>query len=44
MNEALAHLNQLIKQGCEYPQAQYDTTVAFKVNADDLQVAYDEQF
>lgn len=32
MAEALAHLKQLIEQGCEFPQAVYDTSVAFDMD------------
>lgn len=43
MNEELAHLNQLIALGAEYPDAVYSTTVAFGCSADELQEAYDQQ-
>jgi hypothetical protein len=32
MSEALAHLKQLIEQGCEFPDAVYDTSVAFEMD------------
>lgn len=42
MKEALAFLIELLEMGVEYPDAQYQTTVSFEVDADDLQKAYDE--
>lgn len=44
MNEAIAHLNQLIALGCDYAQALAETSVAFDISADDIQAAYDVQF
>lgn len=43
MTEELAHLNQLIALGAEYPDAVYATTVAYGCSADLLQEAYDQQ-
>lgn len=46
INEALAHLNQLIYLGAEFPDAVYDTTVAFELNDQDrelLEMLYDEE-
>ena len=42
LKEALAFLIELLEMGVEYPDAQYQTTVSFEVNADILQTAYDE--
>lgn len=47
LHEALAHLNQLIGLGCEFPQAVYDTSVAFELNAkavSKLEEMYDNLF
>jgi hypothetical protein len=41
MNEALGFLIELLEMGVEYPDAQYQTTVSFEVDADELQLAYD---
>jgi hypothetical protein len=32
MSEALAHLKQLIELGCEFPDAVYQTSVAFEMD------------
>lgn len=42
MKEALAFLIELLEMGVEYPDAQYQTTVSFEVDADALSAAYDE--
>ena len=42
IKEALAFLIELLEMGVEYPDAQYQTTVSFEVDADELQNAYDE--
>jgi hypothetical protein len=42
MKEALAFLIELLEMGVEYPDAQYQTTVSFEVDADKLQAEYDE--
>ena len=42
LKEALAFLIELLEMGVEYPDAQYQTTVSFEVDADKLQAAYDE--
>ena len=45
LKEALAHLNQLIGLGCEFPQAVYDTSVAFSLSTKavaKLEQMYDE--
>ena len=42
MKEALAFLIELLEMGVEYPDAQYQTTVSFEVDADQLQAEYDE--
>ncbi len=42
LKEALAFLIELLEMGVEYPDAQYQTTVSFEVNADQLQAAYDD--
>lgn len=42
MKEALAFLIELLEMGVEYPDAQYQTTVSFEVDADQLQAQYDE--
>ena len=44
LSDALEHLNTLILNGGEYPDAIYKTTTAFNVNAQDLQDEYDRQF
>jgi len=47
MSEALAHLNQLIDLGAEYPDAVYDTSVAFELDLQGVEILgmlYDEQF
>ena len=47
MSEALAHLNQLIELGAEYPDAVYDTSVAFDLDLQGVEILgmlYDEQF
>lgn len=31
LTEALAHLKQLVSLGCEFPDAVYDTSVAFEL-------------
>lgn len=41
MKEALAFMIELMEMGVEYPDAQYQTTVSFEVDADKLQAAYD---
>lgn len=46
LQEALAHLNQLIEQGCEYPQAVYDTSVAYELDREAVEMlenCYDYQ-
>jgi hypothetical protein len=42
MKEALAFLIELLELGVEYPDAQYQTTLSFEVDADELQKEYDE--
>jgi len=45
MTEALAHMTQLIDQGCYYEQALHDTKVAFELDeesADLLESMYDD--
>jgi hypothetical protein len=42
MKEALAFLIELLEMGVEYPDAQYQTTVSFEVDADKLSAAYDD--
>lgn len=42
MREALAFLLELLELGVEYPDAQYQTTISFDVDADALQKEYDE--
>lgn len=44
MNEELAHLNQLIALGAEFPDAVYSTTVAFGCSAEELTAVYDQQY
>lgn len=47
ISEALAHLNQLIDLGAEFPDAVYSTSVAFDLNLQDvelLEMLYDEQY
>ena len=42
--EALAHLKGLVAAGCEFPDAVYDTSVAFELNTfevDILEANYD---
>lgn len=41
---ALEYLNALIEQGIEYPDAIYQASEQYKVNHDDLQAEYDNQF
>lgn len=41
---ALEYLNALIEQGIEYPDALYQASQQYKVNHDDLQTEYDNQF
>ena len=46
-SEALAHLNQLIAQGCEFPDAVWETTRAFELNQLDVEILelnYDNQY
>jgi hypothetical protein len=40
--EALAFLVELMEMGVEYPDAQYQTSISYDVDADELQVEYDE--
>lgn len=42
MQEALSFLIELLEMGVEYPDAQFQTTISFEVDADALQAAYDE--
>lgn len=44
LDAALAHLNDLIAKGKEYPEAQYAASVAFCVDYQALGEAYDAQF
>ena len=44
MNEALAHLNQLIDLGAEFPDAVYSTMTAFDVTLQQLEAEYDAQY
>ena len=47
MSEALAHLNQLIDLGAEFPDAVYDTSRSFDLELQDvecLEMLYDEQY
>ena len=39
--EALAFMIELLEMGVEFPDAQYQTTISFEVNPDDLQAEYD---
>jgi len=41
VSEALEHLNGLIADGVEYPDAEYLTAKRFRVDADELREAYD---
>lgn len=44
MKEALAHLKQLIELGCEFPDAVWETTRAFELTAEEVELleqAYD---
>lgn len=41
MREAIAFLIELLEMGVEYADAQYQTTVSFEVNPDELQQEYD---
>lgn len=36
LSQALAHLEQLIEQGCEFPQAVYDTSVAYDLDRESV--------
>jgi hypothetical protein len=40
MNQAVAHMKQLLLLGCDYVQAVKDTVVAYKVDQFELQAAY----
>ncbi|PTQ90257.1 hypothetical protein C8N29_1039 [Agitococcus lubricus] len=40
----LEYLNELIEKGIEYPNAIYQASQQYKVNHDDLQTEYDNQF
>jgi hypothetical protein len=40
--EALAFLIELLELGVEYPDAQYQTTISFEVDADELARDYDQ--
>ncbi len=42
LKEALAFMIELLEMGVEYPDAQYQTTVSFEVDADALSQAYDD--
>jgi hypothetical protein len=42
LREALAFLIELLEMGVDYPDAQYQTTISFEVDADALSNAYDE--
>jgi hypothetical protein len=45
-SEALAHLKQLVSQGCEFPDAVWETTKAFELNTIDVEILemnYDNQ-
>lgn len=44
MEEALAHLNALIKRGVEFPDAVWRCTQKFDVTSEELQDEYDRQF
>ena len=44
MNEALAHLNQLIDLGAEFPDAVHSTIIAFDVTLQQLEAEYDAQY
>lgn len=41
ISESLAHLKQLIEQGCEYPQAVYDTAAAFELDREAVEMLED---
>ena len=41
MSEALAHLQQLIQQGCDYQQAVRDTCVAFELDSEATEMLQD---
>lgn len=41
MQEALAHLRQLIELGAEFPDAVYSTSVAFELNTAQVQQLQD---
>ena len=38
LSEALAHLKQLIALGCEFPDAVYDTSVAFDLDPESVEM------
>jgi hypothetical protein len=38
LSEALAHLKQLIALGCEFPDAVYDTSVAFELDPESVEM------
>ena len=40
--EALAFMIELLEMGVEFPDAQYQTTISFEVDADQLAQDYDE--
>lgn len=44
MQAALAHLNALIASGWEYPDAHAKASMTHKIDAGELQAAYDKQF
>ncbi len=41
LQQALAHLNQLIELGAEYPQAVYDTSVAYELDREAVEMLED---
>lgn len=44
LDQALAHLNQLIQLGAEFPDAVYSTSIAFECSHEELTALYDNQF
>jgi hypothetical protein len=41
-SEAMAFLIDLLEMGVEFPDAQYQTTISYEVDADELAQDYDE--
>lgn len=44
MKAALEHLNWLIDNGVEFPDAAYRTATLFKINQQELEQEYDRQY